>query len=410
MEEKTDIDRMKRLTRAKKVFFFVLTLFVLFIVFTFGNYTGQKGIYIGVGSKGLFNTEVGKPSGVDFSIFWEAWNKMKDKSVATTDDQKMEQGAISGMLSSLNDPYTVYFTKDENQRFHEDIQGSFEGIGVELVQKDSVPTVVSPLSDSPAEKAGIKAGDIISEVDGAKTSDIGFEETINRIRGADGTKVKLTIVRDGVTDPLVIEVTRAKIVIKSVEWDTKNVSGKKIFYIKMSQFGDDTDGLFNNAIEEAVKINPDGIILDLRNNPGGYLETAVSVASDFIKDGIVVSEKGKSNQDYKASGSAKLQDYKLVVLTNGGSASAAEILAGALRDRKSNKLIGEKTFGKGSVQELIELTDGSAVKITVAKWYTPNGTQINGAGLEPDIKIADDEKTTADEQLERAEQFLLQGK
>ncbi len=372
---------------------------------------GERGVSIEIGSKKILDGSSHQPKDVNLSIYWEAWNKLKEKSVQQNIDNKsLVQGSISGMLASLGDPYTVYMNKDENNRFREDIQGEFSGIGIELVQKNGLPTVVSPIADSPADKAGIRAGDIILEVDGNDTTKIGFDETINKIRGAEGSKVTLKISREGTADPISIEITRSKITVKSVEWNYKNVSGKNILTVKVRQFGDDTDGLFASMAKDAVSQKPDGIILDLRNDPGGYLETAVTLASYFISDGVIVSEKGKTNKDYKSNGNGLLKDFNVVVLANNGSASAAEILSGALRDRKQSKIIGEKTFGKGSVQELIDLSDGSAIKVTVASWYTPAGSQINGEGLKPDIEVKNEENSKVDAQLNRAEEFLTTGK
>ena len=354
------------------------------------------------------NIEIGKPSDVDFSLFWEAWNELVNRAVQEPDKQKMLEGAISGVLSSVDDPYTMYFTKIENKQFLEDIQGEFSGIGIEITLRDGLPTVVAPLSNTPADEAGIKAGDIILEVDGESTSELGFDEIINRIRGEKGTKVKLKILRDSASETLDFEVIRNKIVVKSVEWEMKEAAGKRFYHIKMRQFGDDTEALFSQLAKEIKENGADGIILDLRNNPGGYLETAVNISSYFIEDGVIVSETGKNDEkkDYNAKGNAKLKDFNIVVLTNEGSASASEIVAGALRDRKGVKIIGQKTFGKGSVQELVELSDGSAVKITTASWFTPSGKQINGEGLEPDIAIEDNEETEKDEQLEKAIEYL----
>lgn len=397
--------------RFKKIILLVIILLALDFIFILGYLSGQSGNSTALVPSEIAKLNAGKPSSANFSTFWEAWNKLKEKSVQNIDDQKMVQGAISGILSTTNDPYTVYFTKQENDRFREDIGGEFSGIGIEIIQKNQLPTVVSPLSDSPAEKAGLKPGDIILEVDNEKTSDLGFDETINRIRGEEGTSITLKILREEIAEPLLISVVRQKIVIKSVEWSQKNVEGKKIAYIKIRQFGDDTDLLFEAAAKDIQKNNPEGIILDLRNDPGGYLESAVTVSSYFIKDGIIVMEKGRndSSKDYRSTGNGSLGKFKVTVLVNEGSASASEIVAGALRDRSNSKLVGEKTFGKGSVQELLDLSDGSAVKITVAKWLTPSGKQINGEGLEPDIKISDDEETEKDEQLERAEQYIVKG-
>jgi len=389
----------------KKAFFFFLSFLLAVFIFIAGYKLGQNGsLILGLGPTGIMKTTVGKPENVDFSLFWEAWNKLKQKSVIDVNEKDMINGAISGLLSSTNDPYTVFLSQKDNQRFKEDIQGEFNGIGVEITQKNNLPTIVAPLSDSPAEKAGLKAGDIILEVDGAKTTEIGFDETINKIRGKDGTTVKLKIARESSGDPLDFTVTRSKIVVKSVEWSKKNIKEKDISYIKIRQFGDDTSALFREASKDAATNKNKLMVIDLRNNPGGYLETAVDIASYFIPDGVVLTEKGKNDQkkDYVAVGHSTLKDFKVMILTNEGSASASEILAGALRDRKNSQLIGDKTFGKGSVQELIDLSDGSAVKITIAKWFTPKGQQINGEGLSPDIKISDDAKTDKDEQLDEA--------
>lgn len=371
---------------------------------------GEKGISIEVGSKTILDAKSHQPKDVNLSMYWEAWNKLKERSVQNIDNNTLVQGSISGLLSSLDDPYTLYMSNEENSRFREDIHGEFSGVGMELVQKNGFPTVVAPIADTPADKAGIKPGDIILEVDGNDTSKLGFDETIDKIRGTEGSKVTLKILREGEADSLTIEIIRSKITIKSVEWDYKNISGKKILNVKVRQFGDDTDSLFASMAKDAVSQKPDGIILDLRNNPGGYLETAVNLASYFITDGVVVSEKGKTDRDYKSNGNGSLKDFNVVVLANNGSASAAEILSGALRDRKQSKIIGEKTFGKGSVQELIDLSDGSAIKVTVAKWYTPAGSQINGEGLKPDIEIKNEDGSKVDAQLNRAEEFLTTGK
>lgn len=379
-------------------------------LFLFGYSLGQKGQAIpGISLKGITNTEAGKPSAVDFSLFWEAWNKLQQKAVIAPDPQKMLYGAILGMFSSLDDPYTTFFTPAQNQRFKEDIQGEFSGIGVEIVSKNGLPTVVAPLSETPAERAGLKPNDIIVQVDDIQTKDIGFREVIDRIRGEAGTKVKIIILREGSETPITMEITRAVIQVKSVGLKETDVNGKKIYNIKIRQFGDDTLALFESIVDQAVAGKPDGLIIDLRNNPGGYLETAIDLSSYFLDGGVVVIEKDKNNQsqEFKVTRKARLKDFKVAVLVNQGSASASEIFTGALQDRKIGKIIGEKTFGKGSVQELIELSDGSAAKITIAKWLTPNGRTINGEGLEPDVLIIDDPNTPADEQYDKAIEYLV---
>ncbi len=395
----------------KRIAIFIVIFVAINFIYLVGYWAGQRNLPAGLIPDSIAKLNSGKAENVNFSIFWEAWNKLKEKSVMDIPSDKMVDGAISGMLSATDDPYTVYFTKEENQRFREDIQGAFSGIGIEIVEKDNLPTVVAPLPDTPAQKAGFKPGDIILEVDGEKTSDLGFDKTIDKIRGDEGTEVTIKIQRADVADPIIIKVKREKITVKSVEWDIKNVGNKKIGYIKIRQFGDDTEDLFDQAAKEMISAKPAGIILDLRNDPGGYLETSVDIASYFIKDGVIVTEKGRNNnsKEYRSTKNGKLKDFKVVVLVNNGSASASEILSGAFKDRLNSQIVGEKTFGKGSVQELIDLSDGSAVKITVAKWYTPGGKQINGEGIEPDIKVTDDENTPADEQLERALQCFVAG-
>jgi carboxyl-terminal processing protease len=396
----------------KIIIIFLVSVFALAVTFVFGYNLGQKGKSIGiVGFRDVTNTEVGKPSNLDFSLYWEAWNKLKNDSVSLPDTQKMIYGSISGMFSSLDDPYTVFFTPEDNKRFKEDIQGEFDGIGVELVQKSGLVTVVSPLSESPGEKAGIKAGDVVVEVEGIKSSTLGFNEVIDKIRGKKGTTVNIKIMRAGKDDLLNFDVIRDTIVVKSVTWEEKTSNGKKILYVKVRQFGDDTDKLFESFVDEAVSSKPDGIVIDLRNDPGGYFETAINLSSYFVDGGTIVAEQDRSGEkkEFSVTKKARLKNFKTVILVNGGSASASEIMSGALQDHKSAKIIGEKTFGKGSVQELVDLSDGSAVKITVAKWLTPNGRTINGEGITPDIEVKSAESGDSDPQFDRAIQYIVTG-
>ena len=398
--------------RLNQALFFVSALLLLGVSFWFGVSCGKGNVPILRDlSSQVVNKETNKPSQIDFSVYWEAWNKLVEKAVVKPDQQKMIYGSISGMLSSLNDPYTVFFTPEDAKRFREDIQGEFDGIGVELILKNGIPTVVAPLSKTPAEAAGMLAGDIIVEVDGSKTDTMGFNEVIDKIRGKKGTKVTLKIVREGKDDPIVVDVVRDTIIVKSVEWEFKDEGGKKIGIVNIRQFGDDTNSLFDQFAAEAIKNKADGIVVDLRNNPGGYLESAITLSSYFVDGGTIVQEKDRADKikDYNANKKATLKNIRTAVLVNKGSASASEIFSGALQDRKAGKIIGEKTFGKGCVQEIIELSDQSAVKITVANWLTPNGRAINGEGITPDITIAKTDDTKIDNQLERAIQFLTKG-
>ena len=397
----------------RKIAAFLLILIMLSGTFIFGYNYGQKGKSVfGITSKNVTNTEVGKPSGIDFSLYWQAWNKLKNDSVFNTDTKLMIYNSISGLLSSVNDPYTVFFTPDDNKLFQQNIQGQFDGIGVELIMKNGLPTVVAPLADSPAAQAGIKAGDIILQVDDTKSSDIGFNNLINKIRGTKGTTVTLQIGRDGQDKPLTFAVERDTITVKSVTWEEKDQGGKKIMYVKVRQFGDDTDQLFADFVIATIKAKPAGIIVDLRDDPGGYFESAINLSSYFVDGGTVVEQQDKNGQkqDFATTRVAELKSYKTAVLINGGSASASEIFSGALQDRKVGALIGEKTFGKGSVQELVNLSDGSAVKITVAKWLTPNGRAINGEGIAPDIEIQNPDDNSVDAQLNRALDFVVSEK
>lgn len=394
-----------------KVIPFLAIVVSIYLIFLAGFYVGKQSPIITPKSERVINTTAGRPSDIDFSLYWEAWNKLMEKSTLTPEPKKMIQGSIAGMMASLGDPYTTYFEPSANKQFKEDLSGQFDGIGVEIIQKNSMPTVVAPLSDSPAEKAGLKPNDTILTVDDQKTVDLGFNETINKIRGKRGTTVKLTIARENINSPIDINLTRDTIVVKSVEWSYQDAEGKKIEYIKIRQFGDDTSRLFAAAADEALKTKPQGIIIDLRNNPGGYLESAVDLASYFIKDGVIVSEKGKhDNHDYKTVHNATLDGFNLAVLVNNGSASASEIFSGAIQDRSAGKIIGVTTFGKGCVQELIDLSDGSAAKITIANWLTPLGRQISDKGITPDITVQNNDNSKDDAQLNRAIDYIKNGK
>jgi carboxyl-terminal processing protease len=351
---------------------------------------------LGTPAKNILNSEKDKPSDVDFSLFWQSWNELTKNYVGDINPQELVYGAINGMLSATKDPYTMFLKPEDNKKFKDDISGEFSGIGVEIMMVNGLPTVISPLSGSPAEKAGIKGKDVISEINSEKTDGMGFETIIDKIRGENGSKVKLKITRPDTSEQLDIEVTRETIKVDSVETKTVAYSNKRVFYIKVRQFGDDTNELFAKAVADYKKSNTDMIVIDLRNNPGGYLDSAVNLASYFLDGGVVVSEVDKAGQkkDFKTSRSSVLKDAKLAVLVNEGSASASEIFAGAIKDRNRAKIFGTKTFGKGSVQVLEQLQKGSAIKITIAKWATPNGNQIDGKGIDPDVEVKAAESET----------------
>jgi carboxyl-terminal processing protease len=352
-----------------------------------------------------------QPKNVDFSLFWEAWNLLNDKYVDTTklNQQKMIYGAISGMVKSIGDPFSSFMDPEEAQKFSQQLQGTFEGIGVEIGMKNDILTVISPLSGSPAEKAGLKAGDKILKVGDKLTTDMTIDEAVNSIRGPKGTDISLTILHEKSDTPIEVKITRDQINVKSVNLEWKD---NGIAVIKISEFGDDTVSGMNQVASQVVSQKAKGVILDLRNNPGGYLEAAVDVSSKFIPAGKVVvseEERGGGKKEYDARGGDILSSIPVVVLVNSGSASASEITAGALRDDLGAQLIGKKTFGKGSVQELEKLSGGSNLRVTIARWLTPNGDYIMEKGIDPtiDVDLTDaDYNSNRDPQMDKALEVL----
>lgn len=347
---------------------------------------------------------------VDFALFWEVWDTLKKEYVDKDklNEKEMFYGAIKGMVAAAGDPYTIFMDPKIAQEFANDLAGTFEGIGAEIGMRKDVLTIVAPLADSPAEKAGLKAGDKILAIDGENTAGITVEEAVSKIRGQRDTNVILTLFREGMDKPADFTITRKQIIVRSIKTEKKDDG---IYVIKINSFNDDTYDLFTRAVAEVIKDKPKGVILDLRNNPGGYLDTAVEIASSWIEDGVVVTEKfgDDKKNEFMAQGKALLKDYKTVVLVNQGSASASEILAGALKDYGKAVIIGEKTFGKGSVQTLADLGDGSVIKITIAKWLTPAGNNINEQGIEPDVAVElslDDYNDNKDPQMDKAIETL----
>ena len=354
------------------------------------------------------NMQPKEDGNVDFSLFWKVWDLLKEKYVDSNklEAQKLFYGAIKGMLAATGDPYTTFFDPEENKAFGEDISGSFEGIGAELGIKNNILTVIAPLEGTPAEQAGLRAGDKIIKIEGKITSDMTIDQAVDLIRGPKGTSVVLTVFRSGSEDTIDISVTRNVINVKSVKSEMKDGS---IAYIKISRFGDDTASGFAAVLNRAVSQGAKGIVIDLRNNPGGYLEASVSMASKMLPKGdvVVIEESGDKRQEKTfAKGGDIASQIPTIVLINEGSASASEILSGALKDNRDNvTLVGKKSFGKGSVQEFIDLPEKTAVKITVARWLTPNGNQINEQGISPDVEIDlsnDDYQNDRDPQLDKA--------
>lgn len=387
---------------------FIFSIVILGVVYTTGYFVGNRNFISQKSTTSQVTTASGQPANLDFTLFWDVWKLVREKYVGEADDQKLFYGAISGMVDALDDPYSLFLEPSENKRFLEDLKGEFEGIGAEISSKEGKLIIVAPLEDSPAEKAGLKPGDQIIKIDGKETEKMSLNEGIERIRGKGGTTVTLTIFREGFSELKDFVITRDKIIVKSVKWEIKE---NNIAYIKINQFGNDTVRLMKNTADEILKKNAKGVILDLRNNPGGFLDAAVDVTSLFISDNVVVEEQYKDGRKdtFRTTLLPKLEKLPLTILVNKGSASASEIVAGAVQDLERGKIIGEKTFGKGSVQDLENLKNDAALRITIAKWLTPKGKTINGEGILPDIQIKlteEDEKAGRDPQMEKAVELL----
>ncbi len=353
-------------------------------------------------------------SDVDFALFWQTWDELKEKYIGSDqiNDKQLFYGALKGMVASVQDPYTVFMEPVVAEEFSDDLAGTFEGIGAEIGIKDDILTIIAPLPDMPAEKAGIKSGDKVFAINGTSTSGITIDDAVSKIRGKKDTEVTLSIAREGEKNLLEIKVKRGQIIVKSVK--TEMLTGD-ILLIKVSSFNNDTDVLFSNAVREALDKNAKGIILDLRNDPGGYLESAIEMASEWVENGKIVIEqfadKNKKNE-HLSRGRARLKDVPTVVLINKGSASASEIVSGALQDHKKALILGEKSFGKGSVQTVVNFDDGSSLKVTIAKWLTPNGRSINEEGIEPDLVVPftiEDFKADLDPQKDAAIELIKNG-
>ncbi len=372
----------------------------------------------------LLNTKVPeKYENVDFTAFWNVWQRLEQQYVdpSKMDPRKMVDGAIAGMTASLGDPYTLYLPKEEQKRTQDDLNGEFEGVGMSLGYRNQAIAVLAPLKGLPAERAGIQAGDYVIRVKDEKkgidkeVTGLTVPEVVSLIRGEKGTNVTITFLREqGQTFDKTL--TRETIVVPSVELTFVEKDGKKVAHLKLSQFGGRTNEEWKEAVDTIIADKSvSGVILDVRNNPGGYLQEAVSIASEFIPDGVVVTQEGRYEKiPYYATKKGRLTTMPVAVLMNKGSASASEIVSGALRDRKKAPLIGENSFGKGSVQDAQELPDGSGLHVTVAKWLLPSGDWIHEKGLKPtiEVKVTPEEakknlEEKKDPQLDRAVEEVL---
>lgn len=406
-------DRTSGISRKQWTGILVMLLVVTFASFRAGLVMGGKGFTYDAKEFKIINQK-DQPLEVNYNLLWDAIRVVKSKYIEQPiNDQDILYGAVRGAVSAAGDQYTAFFDPEELASFRADLKGSFDGIGAEIGKTDNNITIVAPLDDSPAQRAGLKAKDAITAVNGEATTNWSVDQAAQKIRGQRGTEVTLTIYREGQAKTFDVKIVRDKIEIKSVKYETKQVGDKRIGVIKLSRFGDDTKPLLQEAIQEIKRAGVSGVVLDLRNNPGGYLEGAVDVASHWLPtDTLIVKEERSSGEPtlYNSYGYSTLAGIKTVVLINAGSASASEIVAGALRDHNVAQLIGEKSFGKGSVQELVDLPEGGAVKVTVARWITPGGKNLNKDGLHPDIEVGlteEDLNQDKDPQMDKALEVLV---
>ena len=384
---------------------------ILIALFTF-----IIGLYIGLLKSNnlediarIFKKRQVDPNQINLDSFWEVWDTIDEKypSAKEVDNQARVYGAIKGLVSSLEDPYSTFFTPEEKKIFEEDIDGHFSGVGMEVGIKDGILTVIAPLKNTPAYKAGIKSGDKVLAIDEKTTNDMTTEEAIKLIRGEKGTTVNLTIFREGENKPKEFKIVRDIIEVPTLETEVKD----GVFIIKLYSFTGNSNKLFRDAIKKFAEANTDKLIIDLRGNPGGYLESAVDMASWFLPSGktVLIEDygEGKDQKLYTSHGYDVFNDnLKLVILIDGGSASASEILAGALKDYNKAKLVGTQSYGKGSVQEVVNIGDDTSLKVTIAKWLTPNGVSISKKGLTPDIEVKPSDKEGEDPQIKKALEVL----
>ena len=397
----------------------IVILVIAVGVFAGGYYLGVNGYKAEVTKALQVNIvkQVPPDKNVDFSLFWQGWDTLSakyfDKSKLVP--SQLVYGAIQGMVSAVGDPYTMYLPPSQNKIVNEDLSGSFEGVGIEIGYKNTRLAVVAPLPGSPAEKAGVKPGDYIIHITDLKKGvdvdsvTLPITQAVDYIRGPAGTVVTLALARDGDSSPIIVDLTRVKLDVPSVTLTWVGTDAN-IADVKIAKFDSQTTGEWDKAVRgitdkcQTQKVACKGIIIDLRNDPGGYMQSAVDVASDFVPvdTTVVIQENGNgTKQEYKSDRLPRLANYKVVVLINGGSASASEILAGALRDDRGIKLVGDKSFGKGTIQEPVEILGGSGLHVTTAKWLTPDGTWVHDKGLTPDVEVANKE-ATVDAQLDAA--------
>ena len=405
-------------TQARRYMSVYFTIILVILAFGGGTLFGQtlflrKQITTEEGKVDIakvvnINRALNRSDSVEFSQFWDVWDKVKRNYVnKPVKEADLFYGALQGMVASLGDPYSVYLPPQAAGEFTKSLSGEFSGIGAEIGVKDEQLVVIAPLPNTPAQRAGLRPGDKILAIDKMDTRGIDVMSAVEKIRGPEGTTTTLTIARNGLK-PNDVTITRAKINVPAVTFEMKP---GQIAYVRVMQFNEATTPQLDKYITELKRKQAKGIILDLRSNPGGYLDVAVDMGSEWVKEGKIVSEKFSDGREnvHETTGRHRLAGIPTVVLVNGGSASASEIVAGALQDHKAATVVGEKTFGKGSVQDFETLPDGSALKLTVAEWFTPNGNNINKTGVTPDVEVKEDfekEKIGEDVMIEKALEIL----
>lgn len=396
---------------SKNILFATLSILLVLGIFAVGFYTGTES------KSGNSQSRVSALTPADLGPFWKVWSLIEDRYVAASStkvisDEERIFGAIGGMVDSLGDPYTTFFTPEDNANFKESIQGNFQGVGMEVGKRDGLLTVITPLKDTPAYNAGIKAADIILQIDGKSTADMTVDAAVQNIRGEAGTIVEITIAREGDNEPRVFKVTRDNIRIPTIDYKLRDDG---IFVISLFNFSAGVEDDFRKALREFVLARSNKLVLDLRGNPGGFLAAAVDISSWFLPTGkVIVREDFGADREEKLFRSKGYNIFnsnlKMVILINKGSASASEIVAGALKEHGIATLVGEHSFGKGSVQELIGITEETSLKVTIARWLTPNGNLISDGGLKPDIEVKitdEDVEAEIDTQLNAAIELLL---
>lgn len=382
--------------------------------FIIGFTVNAYGPRISIGPNSL-----SQKNSIDLTKFWKVNDILHAKYDGEISAEKQSDGATAGMVASLGDPYTTYLDAKSNTELNNQLAGKLSGIGIEIGIKNNRLSVIAPIDGTPASKAGLRAGDIIVSIDGQDTSSMTVDEAVTKIRGEKGTDVKLGIIHPGSSLQEIV-ITRDDITVPSV---SSEIKPNNIGYIKIRTFGNDTAQQINNIADEMKNQGVKAVVIDVRDNPGGYLDSAVKISSEFLKEGVIVKEKSKHSKDktFSASGAGTLTDVPIVMLVNGGSASASEILAGALHDNGRATLVGEKTFGKGSVQEIVCLKDSGfsigadcnsdALKVTIAHWFTPKDVNISKDGIKPDVEIKltnEDYNANLDPQLAKALEVAAQ--